>query len=244
ETRRAIEKNRTRVSILIPLWFVSLLWIIQFFQWTLGVDFGFLGIAPRTFTGLVGIVFAPLIHGSWGHIAGNTIPLLVLGFMLIYFYHLIAYRIIFLIWIFDGVGVWLIGRESYHIGASGIIYGMASFIFFSGLLRRNKQLLAVALAVVFVYGSMVWGMFPYLTDISWEAHLMGFLSGIALAIYYRKEGPADDPVPEWMRESESESEFESENSNQNPNQPQPPFHQTWSGEIPIFRTPHDDVKRD
>src|SRR5215467_5594769 len=114
--RQEFERNRIRVSVLIPLWFVALLWLIQFFQWGFGIDLGFLGIAPRTLSGLRGIFFCPLIHGSWNHIASNTLPLLVLGFMMIYFYHFIAYRVILLIWLFDGVGVWIIGRESYHIG--------------------------------------------------------------------------------------------------------------------------------
>jgi hypothetical protein len=96
--------------------------------------------------------------------------------------------------------VWLIGRDAYHIGASGIVYGMASFLFLSGILRKNRQLLALSLAVVFVYGSLIWGMFPYVTDVSWEAHLVGFLAGVFFAIYYRKDGPEDDPVPEWMNE--------------------------------------------
>src|SRR4249920_304160 len=107
EEKRAIEKNRIRVSVLIPLWFVALLWLIEFFQWAFNIDLGFLGVAPRTLSGLKGIFFCPLIHGGWAHLAGNTLPLLVLGFMMIYFYHFIAYRIILLIWLFDGIGVWL-----------------------------------------------------------------------------------------------------------------------------------------
>lgn len=210
DEQRIAQTNRQRVSVLIPVLFVILLWIIQLLQWGTNVDFGILGIFPRSFSGLGGIFFSPLLHGSWAHLISNTIPLLVLGFMMIYFYRHIAYRVVLLIWLIDGVGVWLIGRDAYHIGASGIVYGMASFLFFSGILRKNRQLLALSLAVVFIYGSMIWGMFPYVIEISWEAHLIGFLSGIIFAIYYRKQGPPDDPIPAWMNESENEGDLSSE----------------------------------
>ena len=205
DEQRDAQRVRQRVSILIPLLFVLLLWLIQLLQWGLNLDFGVFGIFPRTFSGLDGIILSPLIHGGWSHLASNTIPLLVLGFLMIYFYRNVAYRVILFIWLLDGIGVWLIGRDAYHIGASGIVYGMASFLFFSGILRKNRQLLALSLAVVFIYGSMIWGMFPYVTDISWEAHLVGFLAGIFFAVYYRQKGPPDDVVPEWMIEEENES---------------------------------------
>jgi membrane associated rhomboid family serine protease len=206
DEQKKIQSNRQRVSIIIPLLFVIILWIIQLLQWGADIDFGIFGIFPRSVSGLKGIIFSPLIHGSWSHLASNSIPLLVLGFMLIYFYRHIAYRVFLMVWLIDGIGVWLIGRDAYHIGASGIVYGMASFLFFSGLLRKNRHLLALSLTVVFIYGSMIWGMFPYVTDISWEAHLVGFLAGILFAVYYRQQGPPDDPVPEWMVEAENEIE--------------------------------------
>src|SRR6187455_1578721 len=210
DEERKLETDRQRVSVVIPLLFVVLLWIIQLLQWGTNADLGVLGILPRQFSGLGGIILSPFIHGSWAHLASNTIPLLVLGFMMIYFYRHISYRVILLIWLLDGVGVWLIGRDAYHIGASGIVYGMASFLFLSGILRKNRQLLALSLAVVFIYGSMIWGMLPYVIEISWEAHLVGFLSGIFFAVYYRKQGPPDDPIPAWMTESEVEGKIEGE----------------------------------
>ncbi len=210
DEQKRIQDNRRRVSVIIPLLFVALLWFVQFLQWGMNVDLGPLGILPRTISGLKGIIFSPLIHGGLAHLASNSIPLLVLGFMMIYFYHAVAYRVLIMIWIIDGIGVWIIGRESYHIGASGIVYGMASFLFFSGVLRKNRQLLALALAVVFIYGSMIWGMFPYVSDVSWEAHLVGFVAGVYFAYTYRHEGPHDDYVPEWMNESEGASEGEGE----------------------------------
>lgn len=211
DEQQKLLENRRRVSVLIPLLFVALLWIIEFLQWSSDLEMGRLGVSPRTFSGLKGILFSPLIHGGWAHLASNTIPLLVLGFMMIYFYHHIAYRVLLFIWLIDGLGIWLIGRESYHIGASGIVYGMASFLFFSGVLRKNRQLLALSLAIVFIYGSMIWGMFPYVTDVSWEAHFVGFAAGVCFAFYYRQKGPPDDHVPEWMSEDETENLMDIQN---------------------------------
>ncbi|HYV95466.1 MAG TPA: rhomboid family intramembrane serine protease [Chitinophagales bacterium] len=213
--QRDAQRNRQRVSVLIPLLFVVILWLIQLLQWGTNSDFGVLGIFPRSFSGLTGILFSPLIHGGWDHLVSNTIPLLVLGFLMIYFYRNVAYRVVLLIWLMDGIGVWLIGRDAYHIGASGIVYGMASFLFFSGILRKSRELLALSLAVVFIYGSMIWGMFPYVLKVSWEAHLVGFLSGIFFAVYYRQKGPPDDVLPEWMNEAEGESEGENGSGNEN-----------------------------
>lgn len=234
--KRALEKKRVTLSVLIPLWFCTIIWMIHFIQWGFGIDLSLLGIVPRELKGLRGIVFGPLLHGSWGHLGSNTLPMLALGFLMIYFYHSIAYRIIFLIWFFDGLGVWLIGRDSVHLGASGLIYGMASFLFFSGMLRKNRSLLAVSLVTVFAYGSMVWGMLPYVTDVSWEAHLMGFLSGVMLAVYYRKLGPHDDAEPEWMNEEDEETA----NANAAAASPSASPQQDWSNDVPVFR--NYDVK--
>lgn len=206
-TEKAEEKKRISVSILIPVFFVSTLWLIYFAEFATGLSFSWLGILPRTAAGLSGILFTPFLHGSLGHLVSNSIPLLVLGGGLIYFYRTIAYKVLFWIWLIDGLGVWLLGRDAYHIGASGLVYGIAAFLIFSGLLRRNRNLLALSLAVVFVYGSLIWGMFPYIPDISWEAHLFGFLAGIYFSVHFLNDGPANDYVPEWMFEKE-ESEPE------------------------------------
>jgi len=199
-----IEKKVTRVSIIIPILFVGLLFLIYLLDVSMGKHFFRFGIYPRTLEGLRGIFFMPFLHGSFSHLLSNSIPLLLLGFLLIYSYRYIAYPVFFMLWFIDGLGVWFFGRESYHIGASGLVYGMASFLFFSGLLRKNRNLLGLSLAVVFIYGGLVWGLFPILPDISWEGHLFGFLAGIALSLYYQKKGPPDDPVPEWMEEEPGE----------------------------------------
>jgi membrane associated rhomboid family serine protease len=188
------------------------LWLTYFVEYASGKDFSILGILPRTISGLPGIVFTPFLHGSFSHLISNSVPLLVLGFGLIYFYRNIAYKIFLLIWVIDGLGVWLLGREAYHIGASGLVYGMTSFLIFSGVLRKNRHLLALGMVIIFVYGSLVWGMFPYIPDVSWEAHLFGFLAGVYFSVHYLLDGPPNDPVPEWMNEDEEEMAENDENN--------------------------------
>ena len=205
DSEKEKQQNRQRISILIPLLFIAVLWVVHLTQWAAGLDLGAFGIFPRTVSGLRGILFAPLLHGGFSHLISNSIPLLVLGAAMIYFYRAVSYKVIIWIWLVDGIGVWLMGRPAYHIGASGLVYGMASFLFFSGLLRKNRQLTALSLAVVFVYGSIIWGIIPLVESISWEAHLFGLLAGIGLSVYYLKKGPADDPVPEWMDEHDDEN---------------------------------------
>lgn len=208
------EKKQLRVSIFIPFLFVCLLWLIFIFEFVSGSDFGIYGVFPRSVEGLRGILFSPLIHGGFSHLFSNSIPLLVLGSLLIYFYRTIAYRVFFLIWLIDGLGVWLFGRGAHHIGASGLVYGMASFLFFSGVLRKNRKLLAIALAVVFVYGGLLWGMLPVVESISWEAHLSGFLAGIFFSLYYLKQGPVNDALPDWMIEEVDKEDSENINEQQ------------------------------
>lgn len=203
-TEKDSEKKRISVSFLIPVYFVSILWLVFFAEYASGLDFSWLGILPRTIVGLRGILFTPFLHGSIGHLMSNSVPLLLLGGGLIYFYRHIAYSVFAWIWIIDGIGVWLLGRESYHIGASGLVYGMASFLIFSGILRKNRQLQALSLVVVFIYGSLIWGMFPFIPDVSWEAHLFGFLAGVYFSVHFLKEGPLNDPIPEWMTQEDEE----------------------------------------
>lgn len=206
-TEKEEERKRITVSILIPVFFVSVLWLVYFTEFATGLDFSWLGILPRSLNGVTGIVFTPFLHGSFGHLVSNTIPLLVLGGGLIYFYRSISYKVFLWIWFIDGAGVWLLGRDAYHIGASGLVYGMASFLIFSGILRKNRRLLALSMAVVFVYGSLIWGMFPYIPDVSWEAHLFGFLAGVYFSVHYLGDGPSNDPVPDWMAEEDVESDI-------------------------------------
>ena len=181
-------------TLFYPLLFLLSIWIIFFIEQYNDLNFANYGILPRTAEGLKGIITSVFIHGDVEHIASNSIPLLVLGMMLFYFYKKIAKATFVWIWVVSGIWLWLGGRNTidhptYHIGASTLIYGLATFLFFSGVFRRHLRLMVVSAMVVFLYGSIMWGIFPLKTEISWEGHLFGSLAGVLVAFNYRKEGP-------------------------------------------------------
>ncbi len=186
------DERRLIRSLVIPFLFVFLLWVIRIVESIGGYDLAFLGIYSRSWEGLIGILTSPLVHGSYAHLLSNTVPLMVLGSAMFLFYKDLAPKIFILIYLLTGIWVWIAARPAYHIGASGVVYGLAAFLFTSGLIRKHTGLLAVSLVVVFLYGSLVWGIFPEFfpeKNISWESHLLGGVAGIILAIYFRKEGP-------------------------------------------------------
>ena len=162
---------------------------IKIFEEYLGVRWAKYGVFPRSLEGVLGIITTPFIHGDWKHVFNNSVPLLVLGTSLRYFYKDISKEVFLWSWLMSGLWLWAIGRPSFHIGASGIVYALASFLFFSGLIRKHTRLIAVSFVVVFLYGSMIWGVFPIKEHISWEGHLSGGLAGIILAWWFRSEGP-------------------------------------------------------
>ena len=195
-------------AVFYPLLFLIISWIVFLIEYSNHYNFVRFGILPRTSSGLVGIITSVFIHGDIEHIASNSIPLLVLGMMLFYFYKKIAKSTFLWIWIISGIWLWLGGRSSaehpvYHIGASTLIYGLATFLFFSGVFRKHLRLMVVSAMVVFLYGSIMWGIFPLKTEISWEGHLFGALAGILVAFNYRKEGP-QKRIYHWEEESEDD----------------------------------------
>ena len=169
--------------------FLVLIWVIHIFQLTFQINFAEFGILPRSFSGLLGIITSPLVHSAKdiNHIINNSFPFYDFRVDSILFYKPLAWRILIQSWFFTGVFVWISARNAYHIGLSGVIYSLLFFIFFSGVFRKDNRLLTVALFVVFLYGSMVWGIFPYDWTISFESHLFGALTGIILAYFNRKE---------------------------------------------------------
>ncbi len=171
------------------IFFLTFIWVVHIIQLTFHLNFTEFGILPRSFFGLIGIITSPLIHSlrDMNHIINNSFPFLILGWTLFYFYKPIAWRVLLQSWFYTGVFVWISARNAYHIGLSGVIYSLLFFIFFSGVFRKDKRLLTVALFVVFLYGSMVWGIFPYDWTISFESHLFGALTGIILAYFTRNE---------------------------------------------------------
>lgn len=189
--------------LLAPLFAVLSIWTVFWAELRLGVNLNHLGIYPRTVSGLKGIAFSPFIHGSVEHLYNNTIPLAVLISFLFHFYGQKALRV--LLWgvLISGMLTWSIGRPSHHIGASGIIYVLASFIFFKGIFAKHYRLVALSLVVVFIYGSMIWYIFPIKEDISWEGHLAGFITGLLLALAIKIKMPIERKY-EWEREDYNE----------------------------------------
>ncbi|HLG35909.1 MAG TPA: rhomboid family intramembrane serine protease [Bacteroidia bacterium] len=217
-------KTSVRSSAALPFLFVLLLWLIMMVEIFSGESFSDFGIIPRTLPGMKGIFTAILIHADTNHLLSNTFPLLILGTGLMFFYRDVALKVFILIWLMSGFWVWLFAREASHIGASGLIYGIAAFLFLSGVLKKNRNLLAISLLTVFLYGGLTWGIFPVAQHISWEAHLSGALAGFLCAIAFRKEGPQpeekkwddenendDDENAYWKINPEEEKKFENGN---------------------------------
>jgi membrane associated rhomboid family serine protease len=202
------EERKMVRSMVIPFMLVLLMWAVRIIQSIGHYDLSFLGIYPLKWQGLPGIITTAFVHADFSHLIANSVPLIILGSALFYFYKDIAIRIIAVIWLFSGFWVWIAARPAYHIGASGIVYGLAAFILVSGIIRKHTGLMALALVVVFLYGSLIWGIFPEFfpeKNISWEAHLFGMIAGILLAFYYRKEGP-QRKIYEWeLEEGEEET---------------------------------------
>ncbi len=187
-----------------PFLFLIICWAVFFSDHYFNLDLYRFGVCPRTLPGLIGILFSPFIHGDVGHIINNSLPVFILSSMIFYFYRPIVWPSILWIFLTSGIWLWVGGRNSdvipnYHFGASTLIYGFASFLFFSGVFRKHKQLMMVSAFVVFMYGSITHGIFPFDTRVSWEGHLFGAISGILVAYSYRKDGPQPIKV-EWPEE--------------------------------------------
>jgi membrane associated rhomboid family serine protease len=198
-------KRKLFLSMLIPGILVSLMWVVKITEALLDIDLSGYGIYPLTEKGLSGILFSPFIHGDFKHLFNNSLPFFFLTTALFYFYSEVALKVFGWTYFLTGLLVWLAGREAWHIGASGLVYGLASFLFFSGILSRRFRLMALSLLIVFLYGSMVWGIFPGVyKNVSWESHMLGFFSGVLLSLWYRKEG-MQEPEYRWMNEEEEDA---------------------------------------
>jgi len=201
---RSFYRKKFFLSLIIPGFFTLVMWMVWISEVLLDTDLSFLGIYPLTLKGMPGILLSPFVHADITHLYNNTVPFLLLATGLFYFYSEVALQVFSLTWIITGLLVWFAGREAWHVGASGLVYGIASFLFFSGILRKYYRLAALSLLVVFLYGSMVWGIFPGVyRNVSWESHMLGFVSGIILSVWFRNKGP-QAPVYEWMNEAEEE----------------------------------------
>ena len=197
--------NKFLDSLYWPVAFVLLLWVIHTIQFLLPGDFVRLGVYPRMTFGLKGIFLSPLIHSNWGHLMSNTPPLLVLSVMTMFFYRRVALRSFFLIYFLTGLAVWMFGKPAFHIGASGVVYGLVSFVFWNGIFRRNIKSIVLALIVVFYYGSMFMGILPGQEGISWESHLLGGLAGIFASFWFKDTIEKDEERKEYSWEKEPQA---------------------------------------
>ncbi len=181
---------------------VGILWLVWGIEWLLDLNLGVLGVYPRQASGLIGLLTAPLVHGNFDHLVSNSLPLLLLGTGVWVFYYRERWPVLLTAYLAPSLWVWVAGRPSYHIGASGVLYTLAFFVFFSGVFRKEPRSLALSLIVAFLYGSMVWGIFPHDPGISWESHLFGAIAGLVLAFYFRNNRPPrkryswEDPATE------------------------------------------------
>jgi len=194
---------------LIPILAVVTIWLIYFIEIKYEFNFNKWGIYPKSFKGLRGVFLSPLIHSDSKHLINNTVPLAVLLSGLYFFYQKIATKVLLSGLLFTGILTWSFARPAYHIGASGVIYFLVSFIFFSGIFRKYYRLVALSLIVVFLYGSMVWYILPVEERISWEGHLSGFLVGFVFAFLFRRMGPQTEKF-EFSENEEFDQLFDAE----------------------------------
>lgn len=174
--------------ILIPFVFVLIIWFVYWLEIKYNWNFNKYGIYPREFDGLKGVLFSPFIHSNTSHLFNNSVPLAVLLISLFFFYRKLALKVLFFGGLLSGVLTWIIARDAYHIGASGIVYLLFSFLLFSGIIRKQYRLIALSMMIIFLYGSMIWYILPVKEGMSWEGHLSGFLVGLLFSYIYKSIG--------------------------------------------------------
>lgn len=184
------DRTLIKQSIINAFIITCSIWIVRGIELLNSQSFAHFGLRPRNLKGIVGIFTSPFIHSysSLEHIWSNTVPLFVLSGLVIYLFNKIALKVLIGTWLITGIWVWFLAKTgSYHIGASGIVYGLLSFLLFSGIWRKNKAGIAISLLLIVSYGTMFWGLFPITEGVSWESHLMGFVAGLILSVYYKDE---------------------------------------------------------
>jgi membrane associated rhomboid family serine protease len=200
-----------RLALRIALGFVALIWFIQSLNWGLDLGLERFGVRPRQLAGLPGILLAPLLHGGFSHLFANSLPLLLLATVMLHLYPNSALKVIPAVYLGSGIAVWLFARESVHIGASGLVYGLVSYIFAAGVIRRDTRAIAASLLVCFLYGALAWGVLPIEPGVSWETHLAAALIGLALAIALRRLDIPPRKRYAWEDEKDEE-EYEDDQS--------------------------------
>ena len=183
------DSHHLKRSFTVIASFTVVLWFIKIVETTLNINLVEFGVYPRHLSGLDGILWSPLIHSSYTHLFANTAPLLILGTALMYGYPKSARIVIPAVYFGSGLGVWLFARHAFHVGASGLTFGFMFFVFTIGTLRWDRRAIALSMVVFFLYGGMIWGIFPNKPDISFESHLSGAIIGLSLAVLLRNYDP-------------------------------------------------------
>jgi membrane associated rhomboid family serine protease len=191
--------------IIIPVLIVLSLWLVFWYQVRIDSGIRSFGIRPNDGLGFLGIFTSPFLHSDISHLYNNTIPIFVLSMALFFFYPRIAWKVLIYGLICSGLLTWIIAKRGNHIGASGLIYVLFGFIFFKGIFARHYRLIALSLLVVFLYGSMVWYIFPIKLGMSWQGHLSGLMTGFVFAIFFRKQVARPEKYV-WERPDYSEED--------------------------------------
>jgi len=203
-------RSNFRLAAKIAAGFVVALWLVQIVNWGLDLELQRFGVRPRELSGLAGILLAPLLHGGFSHLIANSVPLLVLGTGMFYLYPNSALRVLPAIYLGPGAAVWLFGKAaSVHIGASGLVYGLVSYVFVAGLIRRDRRAIAASMLVYFLYGTLVWGVLPIRPGVSWETHLAAALIGLGLAVAFRHFDIPPRKRYDWENETDDSDEIDS-----------------------------------
>jgi membrane associated rhomboid family serine protease len=187
-----MEKDETPNNLdylIYPFFIMLAMWAVFWYDDQYLMEWYVHGLYPRKVSGLQGILFGSFLHGSLEHLINNSLAVFILSASLFYFYRKLSFPIVLWSLTLPFLFTWFYGRPSFHIGASAYIYALASFLFFSGIWRKNRYLASLSLLVVFLYGSLIWGLFPMEDGVSWEAHLSGGLVGLILSLFYRNKGP-------------------------------------------------------
>ena len=195
-----------RLALKVSLCFVALLWVVTLLDWGLEMELTRFGVRPRSLPGLPGVLVAPLLHGDFSHLISNSLPLLVFWPGMLYLYPHSSLKVIPAVYLGPGLAVWLFGRPPLHIGASGLVYGLAIYILISGIIRRDTRAVSAAMLVFFLYGTLLWGLLPNHSSISWETHLIAALIGLVLALLFRR---LDVPLRkryDWENESDDDND--------------------------------------
>jgi membrane associated rhomboid family serine protease len=202
------DKKQIFRAIFIPFNIAILIVLCFLFEKGMDLDFHTGGVFPRDIHHLWGVFTMVFVHADWSHLLNNVISLTILSSFLYFFYGKIATKVLVISYLVSGLILWVIGRDSWHIGASGLIYALAFFLFFSGLIRKYAPLIAVSFVVALIYGNMVWHIFPWENHdpISWEGHLAGGIIGTMLAVYYRRAEP-QKPVKVWEEDDDDDTEY-------------------------------------